>query len=48
MIANDAHKLTLTYSRQRNNKQSTPVKGYSSTDITLYKDYAIKKWKVID
>ena len=43
MIANDACKPTLSYSRQRNNKQSTPVRGYSSQDITLYKDYTIKK-----
>ena len=43
MIANDACTSTLTYSRKRENEQSTPVKGYSSTDITLYKDCAIKK-----
>ena len=48
MIANDAHKPTLTYSRKRNNEQSTHVKGYFSPEITLYKDYTIKKWKVID
>ena len=43
MIANDAHKPTLTYSRQRNNEQSIPFRGYCSTDITLYKDCTIKK-----
>ena len=43
MIANDACKPTLTYSRQRENEQSTPVKEYYSTDITLYKDFTIKK-----
>ena len=43
MIANDACKHTLTYSRKRENEQSTPVKGYSSPDITLHKDCAIKK-----
>ena len=43
MIANDACKPTLTYSRQRENEQSRHVKGYSSPDITLYKDCTIKK-----
>ena len=43
MIANDAYKPTLTYSRQHNNEQSTHVKGYYSPDITLYKDRTIKK-----
>ena len=43
MITNDACKPTYAYSRQRNNEQSTHVKGYYSTDITLYKDCTIKK-----
>ena len=48
MIANDACTSTFLYSRQRNNEQSTHVKGYCSPDITLYKDCTIKKWKIID
>ena len=43
MIAKDACKPTFSYSRQRNNEQSTHVKEYCSPDITLYKDCAIKK-----
>ena len=42
MIANDVCTSTLSYSKQRN-EQSTHVEGYSSTDIELYKDCAIKK-----
>ena len=48
MVANDAYKHTFSYTRKRENEQSTPVKGYSSPDITLYKDCTIKKWKVIE
>ena len=43
MIANDACTFTFAYLRQRNNEQSTHFKGYSSPDITLHKDCAIKK-----
>ena len=45
MIANDACKPTFSYSRKRENEQSTHVKEYSSTDITLYKDCNLKKIK---
>ena len=48
MITNDAYKPTYSYSRKRNNEQSTHVKRYYSLDITLHKDYTIKKYKVID
>ena len=48
MIANDACKPTFLYLRKRENKQSTHVKEYCSTNITIHKDSAIKKWKVID
>ena len=48
MVANDACKPTFLYSRKREKEQSTPFKGYCSTDITLYKDCTIKKWKAID
>ena len=47
MITNDACKPTFSYSRKRENEQSTHFKGYSSPDITLYKDCAIKRNKKI-
>ena len=41
IIANDACTPTYSYSRQRTNEQSTHFRGYSSPDITLYKDCTI-------
>ena len=46
MITNDACKPTYSYSRQHNNEQSTPVRGYCSLDITLHKDCSTIKNRI--
>ena len=47
MITNNACKPTYSYSRKRNNEQSTHVKG-TTVQKSCHKDCIIKKWNVID